>query len=108
MLILKGVHRMKYLKIERNKGYFSIDGAKWIQIDEITKEHLLKLVDIALKKEFEMDEYDSAKMANQSHQIIYKNIFDKLNELKLNKNRFKDESKSIYREAIAKYKESTN
>jgi hypothetical protein len=97
---------MKYLKIERNKGFFSTDGQKWNPIDELSKEDLLKLIDFAVKKDFEMDTFDSTKIANQAHQIIYKNIFEKLEELEKNKSRFKDESKSLYKEAIAKYKDA--
>ncbi len=95
---------MKYLKIEKNKGYYTIDEKKWIQIDEITKDHILLLLDLAIDKDFEMDLYDSNKLANQAHQIIYKNIYEKLTDLCKNRNRFKDESKSMYREALEKYR----
>lgn len=98
---------MKYLKIDNNKGYYTIDGSNWIVLDEINKDHLMELLNIAINNDFEMDKYDLTKLANQAHQIIYKNIYDKFNELCANKQRFKDESESIYKDAIYKYRGST-
>ena len=34
---------MKCLQIESAKGYFSVDGNKWILLDQITKEDILKV-----------------------------------------------------------------
>lgn len=97
---------MKCLKIEDNKGLFAVDGQTWMPIDQINKQHLLMLIDLALVDDFEMDEYTREKLANQAHQIIYKNIYEKLNELKLNKNKFRDESEALYKSAIEKYSQS--
>lgn len=94
---------MKYLKIEDNKGSYSLDGENFKAIDEIDKNDLLKLLDLALNDEFEMDEYKQELIGNQAHQIIYKNIFEKLRELNSNLTRFKDESQSQYKEALKKY-----
>ena len=94
---------MKLLKIEDNKGYFSLDGEVWNPIDEINKEHLLSLLDLALTDDIEMDEFEKEKVGNQAHQIIYKNIFEKFRDLHKNRNRFKDESEALYKEAIEKY-----
>lgn len=94
---------MKYLKIEDNKGFFSINGQDWQTIDAINKKDLLTLLDLALTNLFEMDEFDKDKIGNQAHQIIYKNIFEKFSELVKNKNRFKDESERLYKDAIIKY-----
>ena len=103
MLIMKGVVHMKFLKIENNKGFYSLDGKEWNPIDEMNKEHLLSLVNHALSDDFEMDKFDKEKLGNKAHQVIYKNIFDKLLELVSKKNRFKDESESLYKAAIEKY-----
>jgi hypothetical protein len=103
MLIMKGAAYMKYLKIDNNMGYFSLDGENWKPIDEINKEHLLSLVDLSLSDNFEMDDFDKTKLGHKAHQVIYKNIFDKLLELNDKKDRFKDESESLYKEAIEKY-----
>ncbi len=100
--------RMRYLKIEDNKGYFTINGDDWSPIDEIDKQHLLRLVDFALSDGFEMDEFKSEDIGNQAHQIIYKNIFEKLNDLNGKSQRFKDESEALYKEAIEKYSSASS
>ena len=95
---------MKCLKIEDNKGYFTIDGTDWSPIDEINKYHLLKLLDLAIEEDdFEMDAFAAEELANQAHHIIYKNIHEKFTEIRKNRDRFKDESESLYKDAIAKY-----
>jgi len=94
---------MKFLKIKDNKGYYLVGEDNWNLIDQINKEHLLKLLDHALSDDFEMDPFDKATLANQAHQIIYKNIYEKLNHLSDNKSRFKDESEALYKDAIEKY-----
>jgi len=98
---------MKYLMIEENKVLFTVNNTDWFPIDEITKDHLLSLLDLAINNDFEMDAFDSSKIANQAHQIIYKNIYDKFIELTRNKTRFSDESEALYKEAIEKYKSTT-
>ncbi len=94
---------MKYLKIENNKGYYCLAQNKWQEIDRINKEDLLILLNKALETDFEMDAYEQEKVSNKAHQIIYKNLFNKFTELLENKNRFKDESEQLYKDAIEKY-----
>lgn len=94
---------MKCLKIEDNKGLYTTDGAKWELIDKISKEDIMKLLNIIINDEVEMDEFSEEKLANQAHQIIYGNIYAKFMELLNNKTRFKDESESMYKKAIDKY-----
>lgn len=96
---------MKYLKISDNKGFFTVDGTNWQPIDKINKEDLLSILDLALQDDFEMDSYDETKLDNQAHQIIYRSLSNKLDELFKNRSRFNDESNSLYRDAIEKYKE---
>jgi predicted GTPase len=101
---------MKYLKIEDNKVYFlkvNDKETKWETIDQLTKEDLLILLDKAIDVDFEMDEFIEANIANKAHQIIYKNIYEKLNDLINNKTKFLDECSSIYRNEIAEYTEET-
>lgn len=97
---------MIYLKIDNGKGLFFKEPDQWIEIDQIGKEDLLTLLDKAISDEFEMDEYNSDLLQNKAHQIIYKHLFQKFNELKENKNRFKDESEQLYKGAIEKYTEA--
>jgi len=94
---------MKFLKIEDNKGFFSLDGKKWELIDRIDKDHLLKLLDLALSDDFEMDEFKEENLGNQAHRIIYKNIYEKFRDLSKNKNHFRDKNEALYKEAIEKY-----
>lgn len=96
---------MKILEIKENQGLFSVDGKHWIMIDEIDKENLMKLVNLALTSPVEMDEFIENKINNQAHQIIYKSIYEKLKALQENKNKFIDESERLYLEAIEKYQQ---
>lgn len=104
-------NHMKYLKIENNKGYYlSINEqdqeSTWIEIDKISKEDLMKLLEQAISSEFEMDDYEENNLPNKAHQIVYKNLFEKFSELLANKTRFKDESESLYKSAFSKYSNS--
>jgi hypothetical protein len=96
---------MKILEVKNGKGYF-LKGEETVELDQIGKEDLLNLLDIAIATEFEMDEYDVEKLHNKAHQIIYKHLYQKFEELKQNKDRFKDESERAYKDAIEKYSEA--
>lgn len=99
---------MKILKIEDGNGYFRITGADdaWKQINEIDKESLMKLLDLFLNSEVEMDGIDGDNLSNQAQQIIYKSIYEKLKLLKDNKSKFKDESERTYLSAIQKHSQT--
>jgi len=96
---------MKYLKIEDDKGYFlkEENPESYIEIDKISKDDLLNLLNKAVKSGFEMEDYQEELLGNPAHRIIYKNIYEKFTQLELNKNMFKDKSESYYKEAIEKY-----
>jgi len=94
---------MKHLRVESGKGQYSVSGGDWNSVDKLDKEALLKLAYLALEDEFEMDEYSEETIKNPAHQIIYKNIYDKLLQLSENKDRFKDESAQRYKKAYDKY-----
>lgn len=96
---------MTYLKIDNNKGFFRIDGnsEEWSELDQISKDDLLKLIDIATTEEFQMDEYKDELLQNPAHNIIYRNIYGKFNELLSNKTRFQDSVNAMYKTAIDKY-----
>jgi len=99
---------MKYLKIEDNKGYYRKSTEEdqedsWEEIDKIGKEDLMNLLNKAVSSEFEMDVYQEENLAHKAHQIVYKNIYNKFSDLLDNKTRFKDDSESLYKEAIEKY-----
>jgi hypothetical protein len=94
----------KHLRVDSEKGQYSVDGTNWTDIDKIGKADLLRLMDLALRDDFEMDPYDKAKLANPAHEIVYRNLFSKLAELVTKKDRFKDESLRLYADALRKYR----
>lgn len=97
---------MKYLKIENNKGYYIKDIANptnWIEIDQIEKDDLLNLLDLATNQDFELDTYDENLLGNKAHQIIYKHIAEKFATFLSNKHRFKDEAENLFKTALEKY-----
>ncbi|MGK0208011.1 MAG: hypothetical protein ACI8ZA_002022, partial [Gammaproteobacteria bacterium] len=65
---------MKCLQIESGKGYFSVDGNKWILLDQITKEDILKIITSGLQHGFELDSPIDNEVKNKAHEIIYKNL----------------------------------
>lgn len=97
---------MKYLKIENNKGHYlktDIGSSEWIEIDKISKDDLLSLLNKAVSDEFEMDTYEEEKLGHKAHQIVYKSIYEKFEHLVDNKNTFKDECDGQFIDAINKY-----
>lgn len=95
---------MKILEINNGNGFFRIeDGGDLLPIDTIDKNGLLKLLDLFLDNEVELDSPDDHGLSNQAHAIIYRGIFDKLMQLATEKSRFKDESETLYLEEIKKY-----
>ena len=47
--------------------------------------------------------YVEEKIQHKAHQIVYKSIYEKFTDLTTNKNVFKDECDSLYKNAIEKY-----
>lgn len=95
---------MKCLLIENGKGFYSLDGETKLPLEQITKDDLLKMLDLVIDYDAEMDEYDDKLVQHAAHKIIYRNLYSKLRDLSNNKTRFKDESASLYRDAIERYK----
>ena len=96
---------MIYLKINNNKGYYRTDASneEWTELDQINKDDLLKLIDKATTDEFQMEEYKNELLQNPAHNILYRNIYGKFNELLTNKTRFQDSINAMYKTAIDKY-----
>ena len=104
MLTKKGGKNMKCLKIEKGKGKFINREGEFLDLDTMSKDDILHLLDIATGDDsFEMDDADEKEISNQAHRIIYQSLYEKFSELLKNKTRFKDESESIYKEALQKY-----
>ena len=72
---------MKYLKIENNKGHFLSSSTEWTEIDKISKEDLMYLLNKVVYEDFEMDEYVEEEIGHKAHQIVYKSIYEKFSEL---------------------------
>lgn len=96
--------RMKALKIEDHKGHFVTEDGNYETIDKMDKVVLLRLVNMALEDDFQIDDYDDEKLKNQAHQIIYKSIGEKLLDLHQKRSKFRDESERLYLDAYEKYK----
>lgn len=96
---------MKLLKIENNHGQFLGGDGNFTPLDRITKEDLLRLVDLTLTQEVEFDDYDSETVKNQAHQILYKSIWDKLRGLRDRKEAFTDDSERLYLKEYERYRE---
>ena len=78
---------MKYLVIDKSLAYYTVDASVQPNkpIDKITKEDLMKLVELSLTDDFEMDPFDKNTLKNAAHAIIYKNIYQKLQKSHLKK-----------------------
>jgi hypothetical protein len=101
---------MKRLKIEDKKASYSVGAKTYAPIDQVTKEDLLGLLDAAIEEDnFEMDAFAEDSIQNPAHRIIYKNIHDKIADLRNNRLQFRNEANQLYKEAFEKYKvESTS
>lgn len=96
---------MEYTKIRDNKVYFCLEEDEWKEITEIEKDDILELLKkFKLNEKFDIAEYDDAKIKNQAHNIIYKSIYEKFQELKINSDEIKDNHNNRYREILSKYK----
>lgn len=103
-IIKEDKKHMKYLKIENNKGYYlNQNKTEWVEIDKISKEDLLFLLNEAITNEFEMDEFIEANIGHKAHQIVYKSIHEKFFDLLDNKKSFIDECDLQFRSSIEKY-----
>ncbi len=96
---------MKLLKIVESQGFFLIDSGDYVSLDKMTKDHLMRLVDWALTETVVYDPYDEKAIQNAAHQIVYKNIAEKLQGLINRKQEFLDESQTLYLQEYERYRE---
>lgn len=98
---------MKLLKISDNSGHFLNEQGNYTPIDKINKVDLLTLASRALSEEdVELDVYDENAIKNQAHQIIYKSIARKLQDLRDRRQSFEDASARIFLKEYEKYSAS--
>lgn len=96
---------MKLLKAEKKQGYFLDVQSAFCLIDKITKEDLLRLAGLVLSEDdVEFDEYDEGVIGNEAHRILYKNILEKLQDLRDRREEFLDKQSKLYQEAFEQYK----
>ncbi|MGX9996003.1 hypothetical protein [Vibrio alginolyticus] len=95
---------MKILKIEPNGNalYLKGDGT-WASIIEIDKDDTLRLLDLCISHNVEIDKFDSEKIKNPAQNIIYKSIYIKFTEFIDGKQGFLDEVDGLYKDALSKY-----
>lgn len=97
---------MKCLKIENGKGYFLRSNGDMEQVDRMTKDDVLYLLNIATSSEeqFEMDsDEEEQNLSNEAHKIIYRSLHSKFSEILESRSRFAEESASTYKDALEKY-----
>ena len=107
MLRREGDVRMKLLKIDNKLGPYLTELGDYEPIDKITKDHLLRLVNLTLANNVDFDEYDDQQIQNQAHQIVYKSIYEKLHGLRERKQEFIDESERLYLQDYEKYRDES-
>jgi hypothetical protein len=99
---------MKLLKTSDNGGHYRDDKGNYSPIDKIGKEDLLRLVNLTLHEEVvELDDYDEKLIKNQAHQVIYKNVVQKLKGLRDRRQEFIDESARLFLEDYEKYRDAS-
>ena len=103
-----GGRDMKLLKTEDNLGFYLCKSGNFDPIDKITKEDLLRLVDLTLQQEVEFDEYDENTIKNEAHRIVYKNIVEKLQTLQERKQEFVDQSERLFLQDYEKYRDDSS
>jgi len=97
---------MKLLWIKDNEGLFRGKDGNDLPVDKMSKEDLLRLVDLTLgEAAIEFEDYDETLVKNQAHQIIYKQVHAKLRGLRERRQEFIDESARLYLEDYEKYKD---
>lgn len=99
---------MKLLSIENNMGLYLGESGQYSPVDKITKEDILRLVNLTLQEDVEFDVYDDKAIKNQAHQIVYKSVFEKLRGLKDRKKEFVDESERLYLKEYERYREDSS
>ena len=95
---------MKLLKTDNGCGYFLKEDSGYESLDKLSKEELLRLVNLTLEHEVvEFDDYDEEVIRNQAHRIIYKSVHEKLTELADRRKEFSDEADRLFKDAYEKY-----
>ena len=106
MHIMKGEIYMTLLKIENNKGKFSINGMDFIEIEKISKDDILKMLEKVLNETeiiIEESNDDDKKINSPAQKIIYDNIYEKVKEVISEKEEINSFEEDEYYIAMKKY-----
>lgn len=96
------------LKIENENGnnkakFLNIKQNAYEDIETITKENILELLHFILKNDVKIQSYDEKPIPNPAQRVIYKNLYDKFNNLIENKSQILLEIDNSFAEAEQKY-----
>lgn len=97
---------MTLLKIENNKGKFSIDGINFIEIEKISKDDILKMLEKVLSENeimIEESNEEDKKINSPAQKIIYDNIYEKVKEVTSEKDEINSFEEDEYYIAMKKY-----
>lgn len=97
---------MKLLKIENHNGKFSTDGVNFIEIEKISKDDILKILEKVLSEsEILIDESneENMKINSPAQKIIYDNIYEKVREVIEEKDEINSFEEDEYYVALRKY-----
>jgi len=98
---------MKLLRVSNNNGEFLTSDGQYLPVDRISKDDLLRLVNLALdeKELIEFDECDEKAVKNLAHQVIYRSVLQKLQDLHARRKQFADEAARLFYEPYEKYRQ---
>ncbi len=99
---------MKLLKIDNHLGHYRAENGAYYEIDQITKEALLWIIEKVLDGTGEFDEYDEDELKNQAHQVVYKSIYSNLKALDDRRQEFIDEAERLFLEDYKRYVEDAS
>ena len=96
---------MNYTKIDKSSVFFRLNEVMdWKPISDIEGDDLITLLEKALEEdEFELIEYNNELIKNEAHNIIYKSIYEKISEIRNDRENILDEHLQRYSEVIDKY-----
>lgn len=98
---------MKLLKAESGCASFLNEQGEYEKIESISKDDILRFLDLILKNDVTLDDYKDAEIKNQAHQIVYKSLYENLKSFIERKSSFIDESERLYLEDYKRYVDQT-
>lgn len=94
---------MMLLKYDTSEAWFLKEGT-FQKIDTISKNDIFNLIEkILTEEEIELQDYQEKTIQNVAHDIIYRNIYAKLLDVKSKKSELNDFFKTAYIEKFEKY-----